>query len=363
METHNWAWWATKKLVEHKEPVDVMLMGSSLVQRVMDEGEATYLNKTVDAINHRNSCELEDLLGAELHRPVKTWSYAIGGLHASDAAVVTSTLLRGEHQPAAIVYGIAPRDLMNNLLAAPCATETYQLMSRLGDQSDIAFQARTTNGEKFDYVVSSGLGVALPLYGLHGELAQCFRRQYKHNVDTIANKYVPVPKNPLATLDQISLHMVPEEFEGELPICPFNPAYPTCEDNRLTYLFAYRPFRAKFYKSQKYFLERMLQTCSERGIQVVFVNMPLRKDNFEAMEPGFYEIFKSDVQTLASRYKAGYINMNRPDLFAFGDFTDQVHLNGRGAAKLVKAITPQLSHILVKPSFAMVDQKQCRQGE
>lgn len=353
MTTHNWAWWATKCLEDHKQPVDVMLMGSSLMQRVMDEGEATYLNKTIDAITHRNSNELEDLLTKQLHRPVKTWSYAIGGLHASDASVVTSALLRGEHQPAAIVYGIAPRDLMNNLLASPCATETFQLMNKLTDQSDIGLKARTSNGEKFDYFVSTGLGKALPIYDFHAELAQCFRRSYKHKVDEVANKYVEHPTNPIGTLDQISLHMVPEEFEGSIPIPPFNPAHPTCEDNKLTYMFAYRPFRHKFYKTQKYFLERMLQTANERGIQVVFVNMPLRKDNFEAMEPGFYDLYLKDIKGLASQYKANYVEMNRPQTFAFSDFTDQVHLNGRGAVKFVAALAPEVGAVLNKPKFAM----------
>ena len=107
----------------------------------------------------------------------------------------------------------------------------------------------------------------------------------------------------------------------------------------------------------------MLQTCAERGIQVVFVNMPLRHDNFEAMEPGFYDLFKKDVQTLAGQYKAGFVEMNKPGLFADSDFTDQVHLNGAGAAKLVKVMTPELSQILTKPSFAMAGQKTMRRGE
>lgn len=358
ISTHNWAWWATKCLIEHKQPVDVLLMGSSLVQRLMDEGEATYQNKTIDAISHRNSKELEDLLSVQLNRPVKTWSYAVGGLHASDAAVVTLSLLRDRHQPAAIVYGIAPRDLMNNLLASPCATETFQLMNRLSDLNDIAYTARSSNGEKFDYFVSSALSKALPLFDVHAELAQCFRRAFKQKVGSIANQYVPQPKNPISTLDQISLHMVPEEFEGRLPIPPFNPAVPTFEDNKLTYLFAYRPFRAKFYRLQKSFLERMLQTCTERGIQVVFVNMPLRKDNFEAMSPGFYELYRNDVKTLAKEYGAGFIEMNEPPVFAYRDFTDQVHLNGLGAVKFVRMLAPKLCTILRQPEFAMNNQRQ-----
>jgi hypothetical protein len=93
MATRNWAWWATTELLSHKEPVDVLLMGSSLVQRLLDEGEATYLNKKINGVTHRNSLVLEDALSGILHRPVKTWSYAVGGLHASDASIVTTAFL------------------------------------------------------------------------------------------------------------------------------------------------------------------------------------------------------------------------------------------------------------------------------
>jgi hypothetical protein len=353
MATHNWAWWATTELLNHKEPVDVLLMGSSLVQRLLDEGEATYANKKVDAITHRTSLVLEDALSGILHRPVKTWSYAIGGLHASDASLVTTAFLKGEHQPAAIVYGIAPRDLMNNLLASPCATETFQLVTRVSDQQDIGLKSRSSNAEKFDYLITCGLNSVFPLFDFHTELAQCFRRDYKKSTDGLVNNFVPAPHNPFGTLDMIRLHMSPEEAGGEVPIYPYNPAFPTHEDNKSTYLFAYKPFRAKFYNLQKAFLERMLQTAAERGIQVVFVNMPLRADNFEAMEPGFYDLFRKDVRGLASRYHADFIDMNRPQTFAFSDFTDQVHLNGAGAVKLAKTMAPELSQVLRKPAFAM----------
>jgi hypothetical protein len=244
---------------------------------------------------------------------------------------------------------------MNNLLASPCTTETFQLVTRVSDQPDIELKSRVSPAEKFDYFVSMGLNHLLPLFDLHAELAQCFRRDYRNAASRLVNNVVPDPHSPFGTLETIKLHLAPEEYEGVISISPFNPAFPTHDDNKLIYLFAYKPFRPKFYNLQKSFVERMLQTCTERGIQVVFVNMPLRSDNFEAMEPGFYDLFKKDVQALAGKYSADYIDMNRPQTFAYSDFTDQVHLNGAGAVKLIKTLAPELSEVLKKPTFAMKD--------
>lgn len=353
MATRNLSWWATTQLLSHKEPVDILLMGSSLVQRLLDEGDATYMHKIINGVTHRNSLILEDALSGILHRPVKTWSYAVGGLHASDASLVTTAFLKGEHQPAAIVYGIAPRDLMNNLLASPCATETFKLVTHVSNQRDIELECRSSNAEKFDYIVSSGLNNVLPMFDLHDELSQCFRRDFKKGTDKLVNNFVPSPVNPFKLLDTINLHMLPEECEGELPICPYNHASPAHDANQSSYLFAYKPFRAKFYKLQKDFLERMLQTTAERGIQVVFVNMPLRADNFAAMEAGFYDRYKKDLCGLACKYGADFIDMNRPQTFAYSDFSDQVHLNGVGAVKLAQTVAPELGKVLRRPAFAM----------
>jgi len=352
LSQHSWAWWAAKCERDRQSPADVLLMGSSLVQRLLNEGEATYLHKTIGALSHRRSCQLESLLSAGLHRPVKTFSYAIGGLHASDASVVTSVLLQGTHQPGTIIYGIAPRDLMNCLLASPSATETFQLLNKIEEQKDVALIARTSTGEKFDYVAASILSKLLPLFDFHTELAQCFRRAARHDLNAIVNQFVPHPQNPFCQADLIALKMLPEELDADIPIHAFDPEHPGYEDNRLVYLSAYKPFRAKFYSLQKRFLDRLMQTCNQRGIQLILVNMPLRKDNFEAMDAGFYDRFHDDVKQLARTNHVPFIDMQTMCSFPFADFSDQVHLNGRGAVRFIQALTPHLIPLLENQAVA-----------
>lgn len=355
MGTHNWAWWATKCVLDQKQPIDVFFMGSSLMQRVMDEGEATYLNEHINGLLHRNSTAMEGLLKPKFQRHVATNSYTVGGLHASDAAMVTAALLRDEHKPAAIVYGIAPRDMMNNLLSGPTDTETFQLLNRLRPQPEVAKLAYTSSSEKFDHAVSNALIALSPLYDWRAELSQVFRRRVGRKLNDIANLYVPVPKNPLKLLDQIRLRMSPEELTGELSIAPFDPKHPTCEDNRAGYLFAYRPFRARFYERQKVFFQQMLKTANERGIQVIVVNMPLRSDNLSAMEPGFYDLYLNDLRAMTAKYNASFMDMNDQITFSHENFTDQVHLNGAGALKLVQCLAPRLSSVLQTDSVERRD--------
>jgi hypothetical protein len=354
MIAHNWGWWAVKCLLENKEPTDVMLIGSSLVQRMLDEGEATYLKKPLNGLEHRRCLHLEDRLADLLGAHVSTFSYAVGGLHASDASVLTSELLKGSRQPRAIVYGIAPRDVMNNMLASPYVTETYQIMSRLGDLSDVAYKARMNTNEKFEYVVGSSVAKLMPLYDYRVELSRCFRHDYKERANKVANKFVPDPKNSFSILNQISLGMIPEEMAAQFMISPFDPNHAQTEENKASYLFSYRPFRKRFYDIQFSFVERFLQTAKQRGIQVVFVNMPLRHDNYDAMMPGFYPLYRKDLQAMASKYGAPVIDMSSNPIFQDRDFTDEVHLNGRGASKLVDALAPQLAPLLAKQSLANI---------
>ncbi len=354
MIAHNWGWWAVKSVLENQEPPDVMLMGSSLVQRLLDEGEATYLNQPLNGLEHRRCQHLEDKLSKSLGFHVSTFSYAIGGLHASDASVFTSEVLKGSRQPRAIVYGIAPRDIMNNMLASPYVTETYQIMSRIGDLSDVAYKSRMNTDEKFDYYVGSKVAKLFPLYDYRVELSRCFRFEYKAQTNMIANRFVPEPKNPFPLLEQITAGMIAEELAGKAMIPPFDPAHPQVTDAKNCYLFAYRPFRKRFYDVQFSFLERFLQITKQRGIQVVFVNMPLRQDNYETMMPGFYSLYRKDLQLIASKYGAPVIDMSQCSAIDYADFSDQVHLNGRGATKLIDALALELAPVLAKQSLANV---------
>jgi hypothetical protein len=316
-----------------------------LVQRLIYEGEATYLNRKLDVISHRNSCLLEDLLQPCLHRPIRTFSFAVAGLYPSDACLSTKTLLKNDQQPNAIVYGIAPRDFIDNWLSSPAATDTYKLVNKIENDDETALVARFGNTQRFDFLVSTGLIKFFPMIEYRTEVSRSIRQLGKIEVDRFLNKVDPNPRQLFDNKTLIALNMVPEEFGGGLAV-PFNLAHHINVDNRDGYQGSYRPFRKSMYRAQKMFLEQLMSNCQKRHIQLILVNMPLRSDNYALMEPGYYDLYCTDIKRLSAEHGVSFIDMHALSTNSDSDYSDQVHLNGAGAVKFVQALAPRLVPLL-----------------
>jgi len=89
------------------------------------------------------------------------------------------------------------------------------------------------------------------------------------------------------------------------------------------------------YNAQLYYLDSLLRFAEEKGVKVILVNMPLRKDNLTAMMPNYYELYKSDIAKHAAKYHAQVVDLFNTDTFTDDDFIDTVHLTGHGSIKLV----------------------------
>ena len=86
-----------------------------------------------------------------------------------------------------------------------------------------------------------------------------------------------------------------------------------------------------------------MKLTSERGIQLIVVNMPLTPGNIALMPPGFYEQYKNKVSEMAAANRAEFIDMNKPDVFEKKHFADTVHLNGLGGVAFFKMLSEKLA--------------------
>jgi hypothetical protein len=338
-------WWTVKNFRELRDRADLLLIGSSLMCRIINEGDATRAHKVFNGHTHYCSQNLEDALDKELHTKIKTVSLAVPGLNASDASVVGCELLKGQKKPALIVYGIAPRDLMDNALTNPAGTDVFHLLEKIGDLSDVAYTARTTREDQFKFAVNQLLSRALPIYKCQEELAVAFRRQ----ASGLLEKYVPMPATcllpPLDRQTRVVLHLLASDEEANLRIFPFDPECRDHSDCRNNYLYSYNPFKPRQYRMQLYFVDRFLRIAQERGMKVVLVNMPLRQDSFDLMPMNFYNLYSQDIRRLAATRGATLIDMQCM-AFKDDDFDDQVHLTGLGACKFIERLAPRLANVV-----------------
>jgi hypothetical protein len=343
------AWWTVKNFRECRNHADVLLIGSSLMCRVINEGEATYAHRVLNGHAHYYSQKLEDLLSQELKTKIKSISLSIPGLNASDASVVGCELLQGQKKPNIIVYGIAPRDVMDNALESPAGTDVFHLMEKIGNLSDVAYTARPTREDKFKYAFNQLLSRAVPLYKDQEELVVCFRREasnlLQEYVPTPAIGYVPPSVTPIDRETRVAMRLLSPDSEANLRIFPSDAEHPEHFDFRNCYLAAYNPFRPKQYRTQLDFVDRFLRTAQERDMKVVLVNMPLRQDSFDLMPANFYNLYSQDIRRLAATRGATLIDM-QPMAFEDEDFVDQVHLTGTGACKFIDRLAPRLANVV-----------------
>lgn len=338
-------WYTVKSFRQLTTHPEVLLIGSSLMCRVTNEGEATYLKHDLNGNEHHRCLHMEDILSKELGRKVLTSSLSVPGMNASDASVVFSELVKNDKVPNVIVYGIAPRDFMDNGLEIPANTALFQLMEKFGHIQDVGNLARLTRTDRVKFAANTWLKKIIPLYDKQTELAIAFRRSAKSELQAL----LPTPEVcDLPSLDKVSksqLHLIAEDNDPYCHVTPYNAAHPNIADFKNCYLMSYNPYRPGLYKPQLKFLDRFLKIARERNIEVVLVNMPLRQDSFPLMPPNFHNMYMQDVQTLATANGAHFIDL-QTDKFNDKDYDDQVHLNGLGASKLVEVLTPQIAPVV-----------------
>lgn len=335
---HSMVWWTIDDFRKQQKNPDIVLMGSSLLMHVLHCGDAEYLQVPQNEVFHHKAVMLENLLKEKTGASVNTFVFALAGQMASDAYALASTLLTGERKPKAIVYTIAPRDFMDNTFSNPASTEIFKFMNHLGGAKDVAWQARPGFLDKVEY----GLENLSAIYD-HRQYLVYLQHNYSESVlkligfKNMAEIHTPFKLRRLALLD------LPEHAgTNERIACPNLP--PTFSDNSDEYRMRYQPFKEKPYRTQVAYMEKFLSHCKQEGIQVILVNMPLLDQNLKLMPQGSYDLYKSTVQNLASKYDAQFLDMHDPQTFKQEMYCDTAHMNGKGGMKFFTLLSEKLAN-------------------
>lgn len=335
----SWAWWAVQDLEKQNRTPDILLMGSSLMLSVIHDGDATYLNKTQDAVYHHRSYYLEHLMQKKLNQDVRTFSMAIGGQMASDAYAIASTLFNRKQKPEVIVYGIAPRDFIDCMFLDPSSTETYRLMSRAGN----AELKRLAGHKSMWNCMDDTLQYACFIYDRRVDFVDMGQRWSRALLSAVSGIRDGGALKSSSTLRAEVMPGLPEDTPPNAWLVgPYDPRNTPFRDNLTEYKRRYSLFRPSVYETQIGFFERFLRYCHDNGIQVVLVNMPLTPENISILPDGLYTRYLSDVSKLAARYQARLEDFNEPGLFSHSCFADSVHVNGYGAERFVELLSDRL---------------------
>jgi hypothetical protein len=334
----SWIWWAVDQFRKQPQAPDLVLLGSSLMLDALNSGDATYLHTPQNVSLHHKSVCLQDNLARSTNSQIRTFSFAIAGQMASDAYVISSTLLKEKSKPTTIIYGIAPRDFMDNMLTNVSTTETFRYLSRIGNLSDIVVSSRPSFWE----TIETALAKVSFLYQHKSDLAylqQCgtklFLKMFGHS--NLEHYRVPFE------LRKIAMKEMPEEIaSNETMVCPYGHPPVPYQDNLSEYRQRYAHLNKRMFADQVSYLQRLLKYGQAQKINVVLVNMPLTADNLATMPAGFYQNYLSTISGLSSTYDSTLIDLNQPGLFNRGYFADSAHLNGLGGMRFFTLLSDAL---------------------
>ncbi|MFN8555047.1 MAG: hypothetical protein U0103_26565 [Candidatus Obscuribacterales bacterium] len=344
----SWIWWAVSDFHRQPQTPDVVLLGSSLMLEALNTGDATYLHKAQNVSLHHTSSCLQDDLQAKLGYKPHTFSFAIAGQMASDAYAIASTLLRGKDKPTTIVYGIAPRDFMDNTLTNVTTTETFRYLARVGDLSKTFAAAKPS----FFEVMDRGLENISFIYKHRVDLLCIQQHAFKSLLEGVGHRNLDTYKVPFE-LRRIALKDLLEDVaSNETMVCPYGDPPVPYLDNLAEYRQRYAHMNARMFETQLGYLEQLLQYGKEQNINVVLINMPLTSDNVALMPPGFYHDYLTQIQTLSAKYDSKLIDMNLPGTFNRGYFADSAHLNGLGGMRFFELLSQALvaNHVELRKS-------------
>jgi len=333
-------WWTVNGFEKEKRAPDIALLGSSLMMTAHHAGDATKLKEVQNEVTHFHSSCLEDFLADKTGQKLTSFSFAIAGQMASDSYFITRSILAGDKRPKVIVYGIAPRDLIDNTLPSPASTETFKYLSRISDLCDLALPTRTSFNEQFAFGLERffySLSHRPNLIALQHRLAYSLA-PYGHNAIT---------KNEINTffkLRQLALFEQPDDNgANELKVGPYGAEREPFRDNSDEYRHRYARIKEKTYKCQLAYLENLMKLTNEKGIQLIVVNMPLTAGNVSLMPAGFYDKYKETIAGMAQANGVTFLDLNKPGSFERKQFADTVHLNGLGGVAFFKLLSNELA--------------------
>ncbi|HEY9784045.1 MAG TPA: hypothetical protein V6D17_01500 [Candidatus Obscuribacterales bacterium] len=337
----SWAYWAAKDCKAHQGAPDIIFFGSSLMLAVINDSDATFLQRTLDAVSHHHSAYFEKVMSEKLKRPIRTASFAIGGQMASDAYALSKFLLRKDQQPL-IVWGIAPRDLVDSSFQDPCDSETIHYLQKVAAPDDVLPEKK-----RFWANVENQLNKWIYIYQKRFDLQALQHSLCRWAINQLMGTKFDTIQTPQAILKMAKGNLPEDTAPGQWMVAPYNRKHAlgmaAFADNSKEYQMRYRPFKEQLFERQCTYVERFLDLAKQKGSRVVFVNMPLLPENLAILPDGIYALYLRRLHAIASKHGALVIDFNKDGLFDRSDFCDPVHLHGEGGQKFLRMLANRLN--------------------
>ncbi len=298
---------------------DVVLLGSSLIMAPVWTADFKRWGfaGAGDFYRHHHSKILETELSQSGRRPIEVFSFAVPGAMVSDMYLVADKILTGNKAPSLVVYGVAPRDFMDDLAAGETRTVVFDRLGEVADLNRSNF-ATSSFDEKFELILDR----TIYLFGK--------RTRYQAKADSFCRRVIACASE--------------NRQDNDLFTATTAAVFPLFQDRQVLwrksvdeYHMRYQKFNQTQFVKQQQFLQDLITTCNNRHTKLLLVNMPLTKRNLQLMPDGLYEKYLSSLETIARENSVPLLDLSKAN-YSDQCFYDTVHLNEVGAKSFLGSL-------------------------
>ncbi len=303
-----------------KQQPSVVLLGSSLMRMpfYLSDNEHSYYLPKYDQYCWNQT--LQNMLNNGSPETNVVFDLAIDGGMVSDTFLISKKLLRGPKTPKWIVYGIAPRDLLDNFLSSETRTPVFDRLYGLGDMWEKKSTFPVSFNEKLKIVIER----LCYLYGdrgrIHTSLKDAYIRLREGRLFNDFNK----PATDKKQLDSTALQEL------------------ASSKNIGYYQKRFKVFQPEKFNKQKSFLKALCEDARKKGINVLLINMPLTPEITNLIPKEGYFAYNQALTEMTKFPHVRLLNLSNSGDFPNSYFCDLVHLNGLGGHFLNMLITKSI---------------------
>ncbi len=357
-----WSWWTFNDLRTKAEVHNVALLGSSLMVSAVSNCDANYLKKQLDLTAYHKASYLDDQLRTAFGGDFNTYNLSAPGQMPSDAYLTLKGMLTTAHRPDVVIYGVAPRDFIDSRMSSPTDTEPFRFLNRLVNTDECASGLFRDPLGRLDWFINRNF------YFSHHSVD--FQMLSVDTISAILDRITPVQVNTTAYSYWQRNKLIPFYKPGEIHAQAIitqphtqEEAIAAWKDNTADYVERYSHPDKHTFRTQFYFLRKLVQLCRQERMELILVNMPIAKENIAVLKPQAYFNFVLTLKQFAFDQQITAFDLNDFMHYAKSDYHDYVHLNGFGAKKLFDSLIYSLT---LTPrsnvAFRMAGQELARQN-
>ncbi len=348
-----WTEWALTDFNRQKSnPARIVIIGSSLVLTPVNLADAHFHNHTVNGAIHHKSDLLKLLLAKQSNNETENFNFALPGLMPSDAYLITKLLLTGKNRPKLLIYGVGPRDFVDNVLAGATSTDPYRcltkyLPSELANGSISLYRGKDWQSH-LDYFLAQHFSI----YGQRNEiLAICAKEG--ESLYTKASLLIAgsddsfLSRNKFTVADIHNLLPTYKPMAIGINQCLFQSTVQLESDrfakNLDEYRVRYRKLNWDTFTCQSRFFVETLKIAHDNDMRILVVAMPITSINKKLLPDYIFALYRNNLAVLSKSFGADFLDLDKTSCFNDQDFGDTVHLSTSGSIKMIKLIADHIS--------------------